>query len=185
MTGWLLDRGPADLRLSDLRTLAGARWPATSRHVLAGELDGTRRAYAAARVELGERVGPDALSVVQAALEAEGARLLQVQREVALVEEALRPTGCGRRGLSRGRTPYPPMMLSLLHSVDAGALDPDDALTYLQLHEPVSSWWPRSGSAPWWPWAALLPRWTAQDRLDTARLLAGPLARSRALLNAV
>lgn len=76
------------------------------------------------------------------------------------------------------------MMLSLLHSVDAGALDPDDALTYLQLHEPVSSWWPRSGSAPWWPWAALLPRWTAQDRLDTARLLAGPLARSRALLNA-
>lgn len=88
VTGWLLDRAPADLRLSELR-----RWPvALARylsHLLEGELDGTRRAYAAARVELGQQVGPDALSAVQAALEAQGARLLQTQREVALVEAAL------------------------------------------------------------------------------------------------
>jgi len=89
VTGWLLDRGPADLRSSALR-----RWPiALARylaHVTAGDLEGTRRAYAMARVELGSVLSADELAAVQAALEIEGARLLQVQREVGLVEEALR-----------------------------------------------------------------------------------------------
>ena len=89
VTGWLLDRGPADLRSSALRQwpLALARYLA---HVTAAELDGTRRAYSMARVDLGSALAPDELTAVQAALEAEGARLLQVQREVELVETALR-----------------------------------------------------------------------------------------------
>jgi len=89
VTGWLLDRGPADLRLSPLRhyPVALARFVA---HVIEGQLEGTRRAYALARVELGEALPPAGISIVQSALEAEGARLLTVQREVALVEEFLR-----------------------------------------------------------------------------------------------
>ena len=89
VTGWLLDRGPADLRSSELRKwpLALARYLA---HVTAADLEGTRRAYAMARVELGNALAADELTAVQAALEAEGARLLQVQREVVLVEAALR-----------------------------------------------------------------------------------------------
>jgi hypothetical protein len=41
---------------------------------------------------MGEYLSPDQLTVVQTALEAEGARLLQIQREVALVEDVLRRT---------------------------------------------------------------------------------------------
>jgi hypothetical protein len=59
-------------------------------HHVAASLDGMRRAYASARVELGEWLPPDQVAVAQAAIEAEGARLLQVQREVSLVEQALR-----------------------------------------------------------------------------------------------
>ena len=97
VAGWLLDRGPADLRASALRShpRALARYLA---HIVEGELDATRRAYASARVELGESLGAAGLTVVQQALEAEGARLLQTQREVALVEEAL----------ARGATVTPP-----------------------------------------------------------------------------
>jgi hypothetical protein len=88
-TGWLLDRGPADVRSSELRhfPLALARYLS---HLLEADLEGTRRAYATARVELGSVLGPDELTAVQSALEAEGARLLQVQRELGLVEQALR-----------------------------------------------------------------------------------------------
>jgi hypothetical protein len=90
VTGWLLDRGPADLRLSPLRhyPLALARVIA---HIIDGQLEGTRRAYAQARVELADALSPNAISVVQSALEAEGARLLTVQRELALVAEFIRP----------------------------------------------------------------------------------------------
>jgi hypothetical protein len=49
-----------------------------------------RAAYGAARVELADVLPPEEIAIAQAAIEAEGARLLQVQREVALVEEALR-----------------------------------------------------------------------------------------------
>ena len=88
VTNWLLDRGPADLRLSPIRhfPLALAR---VLTHILEGQLEGTRRAYANARVELGEHLQPVEVTTVQTALEAEGARLLTVLREVALVEEAL------------------------------------------------------------------------------------------------
>jgi hypothetical protein len=89
VTGWLLDRGPADLRASALRT-----WPIALAyyvgHVIEGELEATRRSYASARLDLGRYLEPAELTAVQAGLEAEGARLLQVQREVALVAQALR-----------------------------------------------------------------------------------------------
>lgn len=58
-------------------------------HSISGSLDAMRRAYATARGELGDAVTPDQLATVQSALEAEGARLLQAQREIALVREAL------------------------------------------------------------------------------------------------
>ncbi len=96
VVGWLLDRGPADLRLSPLRhfPVALARFVA---RMVDASLDGTRGAYASARVELGEHLTPDELSTVQSALESEGARLLQIRREVALVEDVLRAARTVRR----------------------------------------------------------------------------------------
>ena len=89
VVGWLLDRGPADLRLSPLRNYPIALARVVSR-LVESSLDGTRGAYASARVELAEHLSPDQVAVVQSALEAEGARLIQIQREVALVEDVLR-----------------------------------------------------------------------------------------------
>jgi hypothetical protein len=88
VTGWLLDRAPADLRSSPVRHLPIALVRVVA-HVVAAELDGMRAAYASARVEMTGYLSADQIAVVQAALEAEGARLLGVQREVALVEGAL------------------------------------------------------------------------------------------------
>ena len=88
VAGWLLDRGPADLRSSGIR-----QWPLALAHllvrVLEAEVEGTRKAYASARVDLSTHLTPAELASVQAALEAEGARLLHMQREVALVAQAL------------------------------------------------------------------------------------------------
>ena len=86
--GWLLDRGPADLRLSPVRSIPLALARIVSHHI-ASSLVGMREAYASARSELGEWLTPDQITLTQTALEAEGARLLQAQREVALVEDAL------------------------------------------------------------------------------------------------
>lgn len=95
VVGWLLDRGPADLRLSPLRHYPVALARLVVR-LVDSSLDGTRGAYASARVELGEYLSPDELTTVQSALESEGARLLQIQREVALVEDVLRRRGTVR-----------------------------------------------------------------------------------------
>jgi hypothetical protein len=97
IVGWLLDRGPADLRMSPIRQHPIALARLVSR-VVAAELDATRQAYASARVELRDYLTPDEVSVVHSALEAEGARLLQVQREVALVEDVLRRQANMRSG---------------------------------------------------------------------------------------
>jgi len=88
VTGWLLDRAPANLRASPVRHLPIALVRVVA-HVVAAELDGMRAAYASARVEMTGYLTADQVAVVQSALEAEGARLLGVQREVALVEAAL------------------------------------------------------------------------------------------------
>jgi hypothetical protein len=58
-------------------------------HHVVGALEGARAAYAGARRELGPLVGPEVVQASLAALEAEGARLARVQRELALVQQAL------------------------------------------------------------------------------------------------
>ncbi len=78
--------------MSAVRTLPVALARIVAHHVDA-TLEGMRRAYASARVELGDQISPDQLATVHAALEAEGARLLNVRREVGLVEHALRSHG--------------------------------------------------------------------------------------------
>ena len=90
MCSWLLDRGPADLRTSSVRVMPVALARIVA-HTLAGQVEGLRRAYASARVELGSVLTPEELGRVQEALQAQGARLLHEQREVGLVERALRP----------------------------------------------------------------------------------------------
>ena len=87
--GWLLDRGPADLRLSAVRGMPLALARIVS-HFIDASLVGMRAAYANARTELGDWLPPDQVAATQSALEAEGAKLLQAQREVGLVEDALR-----------------------------------------------------------------------------------------------
>ncbi|MUH45622.1 MAG: hypothetical protein F2793_03830 [Actinobacteria bacterium] len=85
---WLLDQGPASLRTSELRHLPVALAMYVGHHVEGG-LVGARRAYAQARAELGPHLPADQLTRAQQAFEAEGARLLQTQREVRLVLHAL------------------------------------------------------------------------------------------------
>jgi hypothetical protein len=89
VVGWLLDRGPADLRTSPLRRTPLALAAYVRQHIDAC-LAGARTAYSRARAELAGLLEPAELEQVQQALAAEGARLLQVQREVRLVEAALR-----------------------------------------------------------------------------------------------
>lgn len=84
---WLLDAAPGELRTSGLRAhpLALA---SHVRRLVEAELDATRASYARARTELADR--PDDVPAVLSALEAEGARLLALAREAALVEQAVR-----------------------------------------------------------------------------------------------
>lgn len=90
VTPWLLDRGPDGLRTSELRSLPWALARVVD-HYVEGALQGMRQAYATARADLGASLEPDELARVLVALEAEGARLLQVQREVRLVARHLAP----------------------------------------------------------------------------------------------
>ncbi|MBU6243791.1 MAG: hypothetical protein KGP12_01115 [Actinomycetales bacterium] len=88
VVGWLLDRGPGELRTSGLRAYPVALAAYLERYAQAC-LDATRESYARARVELGPHLRPEELQAVHRALEVEGARLLQVQRELRLVAQAL------------------------------------------------------------------------------------------------
>ncbi len=86
--GWLLDRGPADLRISPLRAYPLALAFLVEHHCEA-DVQATREAYRHARAELGAHLSAAELTVVQQALEAQGARALASRREVALVREAV------------------------------------------------------------------------------------------------
>lgn len=99
VVGWLLDRGPADLRSTDLRHLPLALAHVVA-HVVEGEVSGLRAAYARVRIDLAEAYPAAEVARVLAALEAEGARLLAVHREVLLVREALAEPA--RRAVDRG-----------------------------------------------------------------------------------
>ena len=94
---WLLDRGPGELRTSALRVQPLALATYLDHHVQAC-LEAARRAYAQARTELAQ-LAPEEIARAQQALEAEGARLLQAQREVGLVLREL------RRAAPEGATP--------------------------------------------------------------------------------
>jgi hypothetical protein len=91
--GWLLDLCPPEYRRYDVlrkHPVVLARFAA--HHVHAG-VEAARRGLATARAELKDVVPPEALDAALAAYQREGARLMSVSREVALVEEGLR----GRR----------------------------------------------------------------------------------------
>ena len=85
---WLLDQGPPDLRSSALRTLplALVRYLI---HYADGGRNSARRAYGQARVELSPALTAAEVATAQQGFEAAGARFLQLQRELALVEAAL------------------------------------------------------------------------------------------------
>ncbi|TAK69488.1 MAG: hypothetical protein EPO13_06295 [Actinomycetota bacterium] len=87
---WLLDQGPPELRgYAVLRAHPVALARVVAHHVEAC-LDGARQTYAGVRRELGELLPPEAVAAVLVAVEAEGTRLVALQREVDLVERALR-----------------------------------------------------------------------------------------------
>ena len=87
VVGWLLDRGPGELRASELRRYPLALAWYVEHHV-DGALAGARSAYAQARTALAP-LGAADVEVAQRTIEAEGARLTQVLREVRLVRGAL------------------------------------------------------------------------------------------------
>ena len=87
VVGWLLDRGPADLRGSGLAAEPAALGYVVVRHC-AGAVESLRQAYAQARADLG--LPPERLQVAQQAMERAGALLAQQEREVALVYRAIR-----------------------------------------------------------------------------------------------
>lgn len=86
--GWLLDRAPSELRVSPLRAYPLALAFFVEHHCEAA-VSATREAYRHARAELGTHVSAAELTVIQQALEAQGARALAVRREVGLVREAV------------------------------------------------------------------------------------------------
>ncbi|WP_040634507.1 hypothetical protein [Mobilicoccus pelagius] len=87
--GWLLDLCPADYRGYDVwrRHPRALAWIAVQ-HV-EGQVAVMREAYRRARVDLGERVPPEALREVLGTLEREGLRLRAAVRAASLVRDAL------------------------------------------------------------------------------------------------
>ena len=85
---WLFDHCPSEYR----RYAAWRRHPLAlawlaERHLHA-QLEAMRESYRGIRVDLGEKLGPEGVHDVLAALEHEGARLLAAQRGAGLVLEA-------------------------------------------------------------------------------------------------
>jgi len=92
---WLLDQGPPELRQSPLRLypLALAMYVES---FIAGAIEGVRRGYSKTRVNLSGSLEAAQVEIVQQALASEGARLVALSREIALVAEALQDA-IGRR----------------------------------------------------------------------------------------
>jgi hypothetical protein len=92
--GWLLDRGPADLRVSPLRSYPLALAFVVEHHC-AANVQAAREAYRHARADVGAHVSAAELTVIQQAIEAQGAHALATRREVALVREAVEQVAGG------------------------------------------------------------------------------------------
>ena len=90
---WLLDIGPAEWRTMPILREQPVLLAFRAQADVQARLEGARAAYAGARAELSDAVSPPALAAFLASLEAEGARLLALEREVDLVGQAVR----GRR----------------------------------------------------------------------------------------
>lgn len=86
--GWLLDEGPACLRTSTLR-LHPVVLASTVDLIVEGQIEGLRRAYSTARTDVRGTTDEPATEAILAALEATGASLLQLRREVQAVRAAL------------------------------------------------------------------------------------------------
>jgi hypothetical protein len=87
---WLLDLCPPDYRGHDVLKRHPAILARFAAHHVAATLIGTREAYSRARAELRDVAPPEAIAAALRALEHEGIHLVGAQREIALVEEALR-----------------------------------------------------------------------------------------------
>jgi hypothetical protein len=88
--GWLFDLCPAEYRAHDVlrkHPVVLARFAAG--HVEAA-IEAARQGIRTARAELKDLVGGNVVDAAIAAYEREGRRLVQVRRQVALVEAALR-----------------------------------------------------------------------------------------------
>lgn len=94
---WLLDHGPGEWRTVNLLRERPLLLAFLLRSEVAARLDGARTAYSTARRDLTEFTDPRTLADFLELLEAQGAQLLALAREVSLVEEALR----GRRWRER------------------------------------------------------------------------------------
>ncbi len=88
MVGWLLDRGPAELRDTGLVSMPLVLAYVVEHHVIAAS-GGLRDSYAALRSELGPRLSADRLTAAQQGIEKAGAALVQQCRHVALVRQAI------------------------------------------------------------------------------------------------
>lgn len=88
VVGWLLDQGPACLRTSALRAHPASLAAAVDQ-IIEGEIEGLRRAYSTTRSDLRGTSAEPATDAILAGLEAAGAALLQVRREVQSVRAAL------------------------------------------------------------------------------------------------
>lgn len=88
--GWLFDLCPADYRAHEVLR----RHPVVLARFAAGHVgsavEAARIGMRTARSELAGLVGPGVVEAALAAYEREGRRLLQVTREIALVDAALR-----------------------------------------------------------------------------------------------
>jgi hypothetical protein len=86
---WLLDQGPAELRISPLRQYPLALALYLESYVR-GALEGARVGYSQTRTKLDGVLEASDLELVQQALAAEGARLVAQLRELSLVVKGLR-----------------------------------------------------------------------------------------------
>ena len=89
VTGWLLDRLPPEYRTSAVRRYPLVLAMAARLHAQA-TLDGTRDVYRDLRAQLRDHVEPTDIQAALAALEDLAAQFSRTQREIDLVEQALR-----------------------------------------------------------------------------------------------
>ena len=89
VSGWLLDRCPPEARQAPALRRHPQALAHLAGHTAAAAVAGQRAAYTAARRELTDALGPDAIAAVLVDFEALGHAAVAAQREVGLVAEAL------------------------------------------------------------------------------------------------